>query len=157
MSRDRQTHEGAKKGPLASEGLCRIFVKFGVEQLLKIWLEKDKEYCNTKKSSLRDSEWNKGDTDVKKLKLSISQTNEPQQKPEWVWLQGYAINLSKDFETLEISDHPVPAGSSNSTCLTPTVIIANCQNSPSNISGSSKGKYCQGKFKNHEISGGFIV
>ena len=130
MSKDCEKSKGIQQRPLPSEKPCKIFVKFAVQDLLDIWLEKDRIYSNSlKHATYITSGWNQGDNGVKPEHShgKIIKT----EKPEWIWLQGYAISISENRDTFEISDHP---GSTSLTLSTPcSVVIINCLNAEDTI------------------------
>lgn len=141
MSKDCERSKGIQKEPLPSEKLCKTFVKFAVKDLVEIWHEKDRIHRNLSEQATNStSGWSQGDTGDVKTERSYWEINTTE-KPEWIWLQGYAISISENKDTFEISDHP---GSTSHT-LSPTssVIIVNCLNAPGGITLSSKGKYFQ--------------
>ena len=143
MSTDCERSKGIQKEPSPSENLCKTFVKFAVKNLLDIWLEKDRIYCNSSEQGTRNiSGWSQGDTSAVKPEPCYGKIN-TNEKPEWIWLQGYAISISENRDTFEISDHPGTTSLTLST--TCSVVIVNCLNAPGGITLSSEGKYFQGK------------
>ena len=147
MSGDRGTSKGNIKTHL-DELLCKSFVKIKAEDLYKNWYEISKRLGRKAKFDDEISPCSDhGDSKVKHLKLSkinekISITN-----LEFVWLQGYVADITKDFDTFEISDNSCHKISSHHSGSTSTVFIVNCTNTPGGITSWSKGNYCQGKPK----------
>lgn len=143
MSKDCERSKGIQKEPLPSEKLCKTFVKFAVKDLVEIWHEKDRIHRNSSEQATNStSGWSQGDTGDVKPERSYWEINTTE-KPEWIWLQGYAISISENKDTFEISDHP--GSTSHTLGPTSSVIIVNCLNAPGGITLSSKGKYFQGK------------
>lgn len=143
MSGDCGTSKGNNKTHF-DELLCKSFVKIKAEDLYKNWYEISKRLGRKAKFDDEISPCSDhGDSKVKRLKLSkvnekISITN-----LEFVWLQGYVADITKDFDTFEISDnscHKIPSHHSGSTS---TVFIVNCTKTPGGITSWSKGNYCQ--------------
>lgn len=143
MSGDCGTSKGNNKTHL-DELLCKPFVKIKAEDLYKNWYEISKHLGRKAKFDDEISPCSDhGDSKVKRLKLpkvneKISITN-----LEFVWLQGYVADITKDFDTFEISDnscHKIPSHHSGSTS---TVFIVNCTKTPGGITSWSKGNYCQ--------------
>lgn len=143
MSGDRGTSKGNIKTHL-DELLCKSFVKIKAEDLYKNWYEISKRLGRKAKFDDEISPCSDhGDSKVKHLKLSkinekISITN-----LEFVWLQGYVADITKDFDTFEISDNSCHKISSHHSGSTSTVFIVNCTNTPGGITSWSKGNYCQ--------------
>ena len=128
------------------EILLNPFKKLAIEELLEIYLHKEKTIidptCRDKCSPCEIQ----GDSDCKRLKLSCDGNLTDIVKPEWVWLQGHAGNVSEDLDTFHISDNPNPTGSSKyPISLKYSVLVVNCLKAPSGITSSTKGSYYQGE------------
>jgi len=144
MNGDCETSQEIKKQPILNEALCETFVKITVKELLEIYREKDRKYNNQIKQEIKCiSGWSQGDSDPQRSKLSNGHSQIYQHKPEFVWLQAYAINVSEDCDTFQISDTPNNKILPDPIDLTASVLIVNCKSAPGGIKESTKGNYCQ--------------
>ena len=117
------------------ELLSKRYVKFAIEELLSVWIDKEKS-CQI--PELPD------ESTTKKFKSHGNKTN--RQKSEWVWLQGYSINIAKDGDTFEISDSSPTDKTECQSIPTSLVLVTNCLKAPG-VDENFKKKYCQGIFE----------
>ena len=147
MSGDCGTSQGITKESSFVKIFSKPFVKFAVEELIEIWSDKEKTINQTFQDNQFVQRSSQGDTDPKRLKLSDEKNRVGQQKQEWAWLQGYAINVSEDCDTFQISDSQDPKSTlADPIGLASSVLIVNCRAAPGGISLSTKGNYCQGEW-----------
>ena len=147
MSGDCGTSKGKNKTHF-DELLCKSFVKIKAEDLYKNWYEISKRLERQAKFDNEISPCSDhGDSKVKRLKLSKVDEKVSITNLEFVWLQGYVADITKDFDTFEISDNSCYKIPSHHSVSTSTVFIVNCTKTPGGITSWSKGNYCQGKPK----------
>ena len=127
------------------EILLNPFKKLAIEELLEIYLHKEKTITDPTCGDKCTPCGTQGDSDCKRLKLSCDGNPTDIVKPEWVWLQGHAVNVSEDLDTFHISDNSNPTGVSKLPInLKSSVLVVNCLKAPGGIT-STKESYYQGE------------
>ena len=145
MNEDCEIIQEIKNQTISKLAQCKNFVKYTVTELVASCIENARKFNKTEQETGSATDWNQGDIYEKRAGLTNNTAQTYQPKTEFVWIQAYAINVSEDCDTLQLSDS---LNNKNLTCsidFTSSVLIVNCKSAPGGISELTKGNYCQGK------------